>query len=85
MVKNRSTHSAENAGKLRVPEAFLRLYVKLQVLKSALLDEKGQDLIEYALVVALIALGAVASMSGVANAIRNAFTKIGSKLGTYTN
>jgi pilus assembly protein Flp/PilA len=66
-------------------EVFLRLYVKLQVLKSAVLDEKGQDLIEYALVVSLVALGAVASMSGVANAIKNAFTKIGTKLGTYTS
>ena len=34
-------------------------------------DESGQDLIEYALVVGLIALGAVASMKGLATSINN--------------
>jgi len=37
----------------------LRLYIKMQGLKQALLEnQSGQDLIEYALVVALIALAA---------------------------
>jgi len=37
---------------------FLKLYVRVQVLKDALIrDESGQDLVEYALVVSLIALG----------------------------
>jgi pilus assembly protein Flp/PilA len=43
-------------------------------------DESGQDLIEYALVAALIALAAVVGMSTVANAINNAFSLIGSRL-----
>lgn len=43
-------------------------------------DESGQDLIEYALVAALIALGAVASMKTVATAIGNAFTQIETQL-----
>lgn len=43
-------------------------------------DESGQDLIEYALVAALIAFAAVAGMGFVASAINNAFSKIGSKL-----
>ncbi|HEX5284724.1 MAG TPA: Flp family type IVb pilin [Bryocella sp.] len=43
-------------------------------------DESGQDLIEYALVCALIALGAVAGMRTVANYINNAFSNIGSQL-----
>jgi Flp pilus assembly pilin Flp len=65
---------------------FLKGYVKLQVLKDALVhDERGQDLIEYALVVSLIALGATAAMSGVATAISTAFSKVGSKMGTYTS
>jgi pilus assembly protein Flp/PilA len=66
-------------------EGFLKLYVKLQVVKSALLDENGQDLIEYALVVALISLGATASMSSVATAISAAFTKVSSKVAAYTS
>ena len=43
-------------------------------------DESGQDLIEYALLAALIALAATFGMSTVASDINNAFTKIGSKL-----
>lgn len=43
-------------------------------------DESGQDLIEYALVTALIAFGAVAGMNTVADYINNAFSTIGSKV-----
>ncbi len=43
-------------------------------------NEEGQDLIEYALIAALIALGAIFGMGFVANAINSAFTKIGSIL-----
>jgi pilus assembly protein Flp/PilA len=47
--------------------------------------EEGQDLIEYALVVALIALAATAGMTTVAVDINKAFTSIGSKLTSYTS
>ena len=43
-------------------------------------DESGQDLIEYALVAALIGLGAVTSMKSFATTIGNAFTAVGSTL-----
>ena len=43
-------------------------------------DESGQDLIEYALVAALIAFAAVAAMQTLASQINNAFSTIGSKL-----
>jgi pilus assembly protein Flp/PilA len=52
---------------------LLKLYVKFQDLMSR---EEGQDLVEYALVVALIALGAVASMRQVANSISTEFSVI---------
>jgi pilus assembly protein Flp/PilA len=45
----------------------------------------GQDLIEYALVVALIAFAAAAGMSTVATKINEAFTNIGTKVTTYTS
>lgn len=64
---------------------LLKVYVKMQILKSTLIqDERGQDLIEYALVVALIAFAAVAGMKTVAGDINTAFTNIGTKLVTYT-
>jgi pilus assembly protein Flp/PilA len=67
-------------------DTVLKLYVKLTSLKHALLhDERGQDLIEYALVVALIALAATAGMSSVATSISTAFSKIASRMTTYTS
>jgi pilus assembly protein Flp/PilA len=60
-------------------DKLLKLSVMLQILK----DESGQDLIEYALVVALIAFAATAGMTTLAGALNTAFANIGSKLGTY--
>jgi len=57
----------------------LRLYVYLQSLLSA---EEGQDLVEYALVVALIAFGAVAGMSALSGELNTAFKTISSKVGS---
>lgn len=51
-----------------------------ELLKSLRQDESGQDLIEYALVAALIALGAVASMKTVSTAIGSAFSTINTQL-----
>ena len=46
-------------------------------------EEKGQDLVEYALVVALIALAATAGMSTLASDINKGFTNVGSTLALY--
>jgi pilus assembly protein Flp/PilA len=43
---------------------------------------EGQDLVEYALTVALIAFGAVAGIQGVASEINTAFNVISTDLGT---
>jgi pilus assembly protein Flp/PilA len=58
----------------RVGDAFSRFSARL------LRDESGQDLIEYALVGALISLGAVASIKALAPVISNAFNTVGTKL-----
>ena len=60
-------------------DKLLKLSVMLQILK----DENGQDLIEYALVVALIAFAATAGMNTLATDINLAFTHIGTKMTTY--
>jgi pilus assembly protein Flp/PilA len=49
------------------------LYLKFQNLLS---QEEGQDLVEYALVVALISLGAVVTMQNLGTAITGIFTTI---------
>ena len=59
--------------------AYLMMSIKLQNLLS---NEEGQDLIEYALVVALIAFGATAAMSALATKISTAFSSIGTSLTT---
>ena len=52
----------------------------LELLRGLHKDESGQDLIEYALIAALIAFAAVAGMNTLASDINLAFSKIGSKL-----
>ena len=44
--------------------------------------EEGQDLVEYALVVALIAFGAIAGMQFLATGLNNAFDTIADVLST---
>jgi pilus assembly protein Flp/PilA len=56
---------------------LLKLYVKFQDLKN---NEDGQDLVEYALVVALVAFGATAGMTTLAGGLSGMFTKINAAL-----
>ncbi|HUZ04852.1 MAG TPA: Flp family type IVb pilin [Acidobacteriaceae bacterium] len=65
-------------------DLLIKATVKWDLLKDSLKEENGQDLIEYALVVALIAFAAVGAMQTLATDINGAFTKIGTSLGSYT-
>ena len=58
------------------------LLTKLSVMFSILRDEKGQDLIEYGLLVALVAFAATVGMTTLASDINTAFTTIGTSLTT---
>jgi pilus assembly protein Flp/PilA len=58
---------------------LLNLYARFQDLASR---EEGQDLVEYALVVALIAFGATAGMSQLSGAVNTAFANISTTLST---
>jgi pilus assembly protein Flp/PilA len=46
-------------------------------------DEAGQGLIEYVLIIALVAFAATAGMSSLASGINSAFTAISTILGAY--
>ena len=52
----------------------------MTLLNQLHLDESGQDMIEYALLAALIGLGAIASLKGLATAIKNGFDNVGTAL-----
>lgn len=45
-------------------------------------EEEGQDLTEYALLLVLLALAAIGTLSSLATAINNVFSKASSALGT---
>jgi len=53
-----------------------------QIFTNLINDESGQDLIEYALVAALLGLGAVTAMKSLSTNIGTAFTAIGTSLTT---
>ncbi len=57
-------------------DTLLKMYVKFQGLKN----DEGQDLVEYALLVALVALATVAGVNNVATAVGSVFTNISSSL-----
>jgi pilus assembly protein Flp/PilA len=73
--------SQTNGGICHMKDLLTKLTVKWELLK----DEKGQDLIEYGLLVALVAFAATAGMSALATDINTAFTGIGSTLKSYVN
>jgi pilus assembly protein Flp/PilA len=81
--------SASKANRIAIPleenpmnTMLLKLYVKFQELASR---EEGQDLVEYALVVALIAFGATAGMKALAGGLNTAFGQISTTLGSYVS
>jgi pilus assembly protein Flp/PilA len=57
--------------------AALKMYVFAQ---NLLVKEEGQDLVEYALLVSLIALACIAAVGNVASAITSVFSNISSSL-----
>jgi Flp pilus assembly pilin Flp len=52
-------------------DSLLKLYVKAQVLKNALKDENGQDLVEYAAVILLVVLALAGGMGTLASQINS--------------
>jgi|HubBroStandDraft_1064217.scaffolds.fasta_scaffold2831115_1 pilus assembly protein Flp/PilA len=63
--------------KWKMNDIMLKLFVKIQTLTAR---EEGQDLVEYALVVALVAFGATAALKTLGSGLNSAFTNISSTL-----
>jgi pilus assembly protein Flp/PilA len=55
-----------------------------RLLKKLVVEDSGQDLIEYALVAALVGLGSVAAISGLSNSLSNTYNGVGSALTNAT-
>ena len=56
-----------------IAKCFLRLHE----------DEAGQGLVEYLLILALVAFAATAGMGSLATTLNSAFTQVGTLLGSY--
>ena len=52
----------------------------LQLFNTLLLDESGQDLAEYAILIGLIAIAVIVAVTLLGNTISNVFNSIGSTL-----
>jgi pilus assembly protein Flp/PilA len=62
----------------RMTETILKMCMKVQDLMRS---EDGQDLVEYALLVSLIALTAISGMKNVATAVDLMFSNVSNSLG----
>jgi pilus assembly protein Flp/PilA len=58
--------------------------MQMNLLSRLWAEEEGQDLTEYALLVVLLALAAIAGMNSLATAINTVFTTAGTNLTTNT-
>ncbi|MCL4783242.1 MAG: Flp family type IVb pilin [Bryobacterales bacterium] len=54
----------------------------LNTLKNFVREEEGQDLVEYALLLALITLAVAAVLPGFADTLNDVWTAVGAKLNT---
>ena len=63
--------------KVEMKDISLRFWITLQSLRSS---ERGQDLVEYSLLVCLIALGGIAGVRHVATAVTAVFSNVSSSL-----
>ena len=66
----------------KLQDSALKLYVASQTLIS---DEKGQDLIEYAVLCALVAGVAIAATTTLSGVITNVFNAMGTKVNAAIN
>jgi Flp pilus assembly pilin Flp len=62
------------------PSARISLLTRSGPMLRLLYEESGQDLVEYAFILALVGLGAVAALSGLAGSLKNVLNAVSSNL-----
>jgi pilus assembly protein Flp/PilA len=78
-----SHYLALNAAcKRMLGRASSTLSIRYLQMRNLMSQEEGQDLVEYALVVALIAFGSTLAMKGLSSEIKTAFNTISNNLGS---
>ena len=63
-------------GNSKVNNLYVKMLVKLEAAKELVTREEGQDLVEYALLVSLLSVAAIAFLPGLATAVSNTFTAV---------
>jgi len=53
----------------------------IELLRNVWLDEEGQDLAEYGMLIALIAVAVIVAVTAFGNDLKTFFTGVGTKLG----
>jgi pilus assembly protein Flp/PilA len=76
-LSHRLGKSTLRGERIKMNNLMLKLFVKMQTL---MVREEGQDLVEYALVVALVAFGATAALKTLGTGLNSAFTTISTTL-----
>jgi Flp pilus assembly pilin Flp len=76
-------HAAYVTHQERIVEAETSLAQPRAALIRALLDQSGQDLIEYALMVSLLGLAAITGMRSVASSVSAAYSNVGTAFVAY--
>jgi len=57
-------------------DLYVRMLVKLEAAKALFTREEGQDLVEYALLVSLLSVAAIAFLPALATAVKATFTTV---------
>jgi pilus assembly protein Flp/PilA len=78
MRRCRNKHRKRDA----IPRGRVLMSMLLNFVNSVVRDEEGQDLLEYALLVALIALVAIGAVGLAGNSVSTIFTNIATRLTT---
>ena len=60
-----------------MPKNLLKIFVRLHE------EEAGQGLVEYVLLIALVAFAATAGMGSVASSVNSAFSQVGTIISSY--